>query len=87
MAAAQWMEIYRSYTSEELVAEMSELREDLSGAYQSQSSGSTSHQRNLGECRDRLQAATRVRDERAGKWDSDKRHGQADFSGSSIGDL
>jgi hypothetical protein len=84
MAAAQWMEIYRSYTGDELTQEIADLKADLKGAYASQSSGSISHQRNIGELRDRLQAATRVINERAGAHDPSKRVGQADFSETSV---
>lgn len=87
MAASQWMEIYRSYTAEELAVEVAEARADLKGAYAAAATGSTSHERNIPELVDRLQAATRVRNERAGDWDSDKRHGVVDFGGTDISQL
>ena len=78
MAAEQWMEIYRAYTPEELNAEIVQLRKDLRGGYTGQGHGGTSHQRDLSELRDRLQAATRVsRGGGKGQWKS----GQVDFSG------
>lgn len=84
MAASDWMEIYRSYSGTELDEEIAKLKKDLDGGYVSQSSGSTSGTRSVGELRDRLKAAVRVKNERSGGSLADKRHGQVDFSSSSV---
>ncbi len=57
MAAENWMEIYRSYTGEELVEEITQLKKDVRGAFSQQGSGSVNHQRDLGQLEARLQAA------------------------------
>ena len=87
MAASDWMEIYRAYEGTELAQELTDLREEIKGSYLSQSSGSTSAQRSLTELRDRLQAATRVQSERAGRLGAERQHGQVDFRGCSMGDF
>ena len=79
MAKADWIEIYSSYTSEELAAELAQLKNDVRGSLAAQGHGATSHQRDLGELRDRLAAATRVatRGAKGGTWQV----GQVDCSG------
>jgi hypothetical protein len=79
MGKADWIEIYGAYDSEELAAEIASLKRDLKGSFAAQGHGSTSHQRNLDELRDRLAAATRVanRGTKGGTWQV----GQVDFSG------
>ena len=81
MAADQWMEIYRSYETEELDAEILQLRKDVRGSFTAQNHGGTGHQRDLAELRDRLQAAGRVRKERSNGGSGGWSVGQADFSG------
>ena len=81
MAAEAWMEIYRAYTSDELNAEIVQLKKDVRGSFSGQGHGGTSHQRDLQELRDRLQAAVRVSNEKSkgpsrGTW----KVGQVDFS-------
>lgn len=88
MAAENWMEIYRSYTAEDLVEEMEQLRKDVKGSFASQGSGGVQHSRDLQELRDRLQAATRVQNERAARGGGGNPHkGQVDFSGGRWGGL
>lgn len=65
MAAENWMEIYRSYTGEELAEEITSLKKDVRGAFSAQGSGGVNHQRDLGQLEARLQAAVRVQNERA----------------------
>ena len=81
MAAEQWMEIYRSYEAEELDAEIVQLRKDVRGGFAAQNHGGTGHQRDLAELRDRLAAATRVKNERRAGGNSGWQVGKADFSG------
>ena len=81
MAAEQWLEIYRSYELEELDAEITQLQKDVRGSFSGQGQGSVNHTRDLAELRDRLQAATRVRNDRNGPGRGTMRVGQVDFSG------
>ena len=63
MASAEWMEVYRSYSLDELREEITTLRGENS-AFTAQATGSKSFTRDLLNLRDRLQAATRVQNER-----------------------
>lgn len=81
------MEVYRSYTSEDLAEELTQLRKDVKGSFASQGSGSTQHSRDLQELRDRLQAATRVQNERANRGGGNSHKGRVDFSGNRWGNL
>ena len=87
MAAEQWMEIYRSYDSSELNTEIEQLRKDVAGGFTSQGSGSVQHTRDLQELRDRLQAATRVKNERANRNGGNPMKGRVDFGRNRWGDL
>jgi len=66
MSKSDWKTIYRAYSGEELAAEITQLRKAAKGGFAAQSSGGVSHQRDLGEIRDRLAAATEVQRERSG---------------------
>lgn len=81
------MEIYRSYDGTDLAVEMVQLRRDLAGGFASQGSGSVQHSRDLGELRDRLQAATRVQNERKNRSRGNPMKGQVNFGGNRWGDL
>lgn len=87
MAAENWMEIYRSYEGAELTTEIEQLRKDLAGGFTSQGSGSVQHSRDLGELRDRLQAATRVKNERVNRNGGNPMKGRVNFGGGRWGDL
>ena len=88
MAADQWMEIYRSYTSEELATERTELQKTLKGSLTSQASGTVSGTKDLQEARDRLQALTRVQNERRSRAaGGNGLRGQVSFRGNSWGSL
>lgn len=86
MASSDWIEIYGSYSAEELDAEIASLKQQLSAAngMVSQGAGSKSYQRDLLHLQNRLHSAIRVRNNRtssalgprdSGAW------GVADFSG------
>ncbi len=64
MAMENWAEIYRGYTGEELTEEITSLRKSVSGSFSAQGSGTVTHQRDLNQLEARLQAATRVKNER-----------------------
>jgi hypothetical protein len=85
MAADQWMEIYRSYESEELDVEIAQLRKDVRGSFTAQGAGSVNHSRDLGELRDRLHAASRVKSER--REDATPMRGQVSFRRNGWGQL
>jgi hypothetical protein len=87
MAAENWMEIYRSYESAELDAEIAQLKKDLRGAFNAQGSGNVSHQRDVNMLENRLQAATRVKNERAARGSGNGMKGQVDFRGGKWGGL
>lgn len=87
MAAEQWMEIYRGYDGDELNKEMEQLRKDVAGSFSSQGSGSVQHQRDLQELRDRLHAATRVKNERGNRNGRNPHKGRVDFGGGKWGEL
>jgi hypothetical protein len=79
MAKDDWIEIYGTYTAEELATEMADLKKSLKGSYAAQGHGNTSHQRDLGELRDRLAAAARIANRKSEG--GAMRVGQVDFSG------
>lgn len=56
MAMTDWQEIYRTYSTEELQAEIAALKK-LATPLTSQQMGSKSYTKDLREIRDRLQAA------------------------------
>ncbi len=78
MAASDWIEIYRSYTTDELNAEILKLKADLDGGFTSQQSGGTGHTRDTADLSARLKAATRVKEQKAGR--GPVRRGVVDFS-------
>ena len=86
MGLTNWLEIYRGYTGEELDAEMVSLRKSLQGGFVSQGSGSVQHAKDVTELRDRLQAATRVRNEKSGRGRG-MQVGRVDFSGNRAEDF
>lgn len=63
-----WLLIYRSYTAEEIAAEIIFLREEMKNPYSAQGLGSQSAQRDMRALRERLAAAVRVRAEQAGSF-------------------
>ena len=87
MAAENWMEIYRSYTGEELGEEIVQLKKDVRGAFSAQGSGSVSHSRDLSQLEARLQAAVRVQNERANRNGGNPSKGQVSFRGNRWGSL
>jgi hypothetical protein len=87
MAAENWMEIYRSYDTVELEAEVVQLKKDLRGSLSAQGAGSLSHQRDVNMLESRLQAATRVRNERRNRGMGNGLKGQVDFRGGRWGGL
>lgn len=78
MAAKDWSEIYDSYSVEELTEEISSLKKQKS-VFVTQQVGSKSFTRDLGELRDQLQAAIRVKNLKSA--DPDAFSGRVDFSG------
>lgn len=86
MAAADWMEIYRSYEAAELTTEIADLKTALKGSLSAQASGSVNQGRDLQQLEHRLKAATRVKKEKAGTTGED-RHGVVDFSGTGLEDF
>jgi hypothetical protein len=78
MGLTNWLEIYRSYAGAELNTEIESLKKSLRGGFASQGSGSVQHEKDLSQLESRLQAATRVKNERSGSRDT--RVGQVDFS-------
>ena len=88
MAAENWMEIYRSYTPEELAEEITQLKKDVRGSFAQQGTGSVNHSRDLNMLENRLQAATRVQNERANRNGGNPSKGQVSFGrGNSWGSL
>lgn len=81
------MEIYRGYTSEELTEEIADLRKHLKGSLSAQGSGSVTHQRDTNQLENRLQAAQRVKNERANRNRGNPNKGQVDFRGGRWGSL
>ena len=67
MASLEWMEIYRSDTPEALAAEIVMLRQQAT-LYTQQSVGDKSYAKDLLMVQNRLQAAIRVRNERANRY-------------------
>jgi hypothetical protein len=63
MALTDHLEIYQSYTDEELVTEIAELKKQRKG-YLSQSAGGKSYSQDLRRIDDMLRACIRVQNER-----------------------
>lgn len=89
MAMENWAEIYRSYTAAELNTEIEDLKKSLKGGFSVQGAGSVNHQRDLAQLESRLQAATRVKNSRAGGGSGGRNpmKGSVDFSGNRWGQL
>jgi hypothetical protein len=81
MAAADWAEIYASYTDVELASEIEDLKK-LASPFASQQVGSKSYTKDLREVRDRLQAANRVK--RMRNYREEDFTAVADFSGVTV---
>lgn len=86
MSASDWKVIYRGYSGDDLDAEIARLQKGLAGGFTSQASGSVSHTRDTTELRDRLKAATEIKNERS-KPSCLPRSAKVDFSGISSRDL
>lgn len=76
MADVAWIEIYSSYTSDELTDAIDRLKGEIS-IYRTQSLGSKSFERDLQELKNQLQAAIRVK----GTLPQTGNSGVMDFSG------
>ncbi|MEI6715735.1 MAG: hypothetical protein WCO60_18435 [Verrucomicrobiota bacterium] len=63
MSSIRWQEIYRSYTSEELETEITNLKKQAT-LYTAQTFGDKSYTKDLANVEERLHAAIRVRNER-----------------------
>ena len=61
--STEWMEIYGSYSADELDVEIERLKKEAT-LYTTQQEGSKAYTKALTEVRDRLHAAVRVRNER-----------------------
>lgn len=79
MASPEWLEIFRSYTGEELAAQITELKKQVS-VFSSQQVGSKSYTKDLGELRGQLSAAIRVQKERSQEPGVNQSVGVTDFS-------
>lgn len=64
MANPEWLEIFRSFTPDELTAHVTALKEEIS-VYATQAIGQKSYTKDLGELRGQLASAIRVQTERA----------------------
>lgn len=74
----EWLIAYRGYSDSELEEEITWLRRQVRNPFSAQAEGNRSYNRSTAEMRDRLAAATQVKNERS---DVGLRHGIADFSG------
>jgi hypothetical protein len=79
-AFLDWLEIYRSYTADELTAEIASLRKQSASTYTGQTAGNKSYTKDPALVAAKLRAATRVQSER-GSGGADAFVGVADFSG------
>jgi hypothetical protein len=73
-----WLQYYRTLSAEALDAEIVWLQKQIRNPFSSQAEGSRSVQRSTAEFRDRIAAATQVRQENGGA--DNNRHLVADFS-------
>lgn len=80
MANADWIMIFRSFTTEELAAKRTELISQMS-VFASQSIGSKSFSKDLRELRDQLASLTFVQKERSLPTGTNPSIGVTDFSG------
>lgn len=81
MAMTTHYEIYRSYTNDELAAEITDLKARRK-AYQSQSAGGKSYTQDLSRLDEALQAAVRVQRERSRSATGEDSRAVASFEGS-----
>jgi len=63
MASPEWLEIFRGYDSESLLAELAKLRKNVS-VFSSQAVGQKNYTKDLQALKDQLSSATRVAEER-----------------------
>jgi hypothetical protein len=80
MAYTDHLEVYQSFSSEELTAEIVRLKTERKG-FMSQAAGSKSYTQDLRRIDDMLRAAVRVQNERSGGRTSASSRGTVDFSG------
>jgi hypothetical protein len=80
MSFVAWIEIYRTYSTEDLVAEIADLRKQSKSNYTGQSAGNKSYTKDPNLVADKLRAAARVMAERGGNGGADFA-GVVDFSG------
>lgn len=77
MASPEWIETFRSFTGEELAAQILALKKQIS-VYSSQQIGSKSYVKDMSALKDQLHAAVRVQNERSHS--SQGSGGYVDFS-------
>ncbi len=77
MASPEWVEIFESYSPEELAAQITKLKDQVS-VYSQQAIGNKSYTKDLAELRGQLAAAGRVQKARTLKGDHSR--GVSDFS-------
>lgn len=77
-AKEEWIDIYDSYSDEELTAEIATLKSQASNPYVTQSEGQRGYTRSINEARSKLAAAIQIQKDRTNA--HKPRHGQADFS-------
>ncbi len=78
MASPQWLEIYQSYSADELTAEIIALKARNTGFVSQGSPTGKNYQADLNEMREQLSAAVRVQTEMGGG--GQPRSGVVDFS-------
>lgn len=78
--SSEWIEIYRSYSGEELELEVTRLKREAT-LYASQQDGQVGYTKALSEVRDRLHAAIRVQGERRRSSAGESGWAVPDFSG------
>ena len=79
MASPEWLEIFRSYTPQELADQIATLKRQVS-VFTQQSVGGKSYVKDLAELRGQLSAAVRVQNERGQPADENYGVGVTDFS-------
>lgn len=77
MANPEWAAIFRNFTPDELAAQITELKKQIS-VYSAQSVGNKSYTKDLAELRGQLSAAYLVQQERSNR--RDPGYGVTDFS-------
>jgi len=77
MGSPEWMEVYRTYTGEELSTEIAALKKQKS-VYSGQNIGAKGYTKDLHELMNQLHAAVRVQNERTHQGDGSS--GTVDFS-------